>query len=69
MADLVEKFDTFKKNLASEKRARPNRRQDKIDDMGYAWEVGVGYTDKYGEGWDHIFAKKKEESDDVRGDK
>lgn len=58
MTDLVEKFDTFKKNLASEERAKPNRRQDRIDDRRPAWEIGVGSNSKYRKGWDRIFGDK-----------
>jgi len=66
MAGLVDKFERFQSNLASEQRARPKRRQDKLDDMNSGWEIGVGYTDKYSEGWDRIFNKKKEDDDAVR---
>ena len=62
MADLVEKFDRFKSNLASEQRAKPNRKKDKIDDAVPAWEIGVGSTDKYRAGWDNIFGGKSRNS-------
>lgn len=58
MPDLVEKFSTFEKNLASRKRAIPNRRKDKIDDLLPPWEIGVGSNLKYRDGWDRIFANK-----------
>ncbi len=67
MAGLVDRFDRKMEKMASEKRARPNRRQDKLDDINSGWEIGVGYSDKYSEGWDRIFGKK--EDTDVRDNK
>jgi len=68
MADLVEKFDTFQKNLASEKRARPIRRQDKLDDFNSGWEIGVGSTEKYRDNWDRIFGAKGRDSLSIKGE-
>lgn len=69
MADLVERFETFKKNLASEERAKPKRRQDRLDDRRPAWEIGVGSNSKYRDGWDRIFGSKARNAISDEGEK
>ena len=69
MTDMVEKFNTFKKNLASESRARVNRRKDKLDDIHSGWEIGVGSNSKYRENWDRIFGRKTRDTIQNEGEK
>lgn len=63
---LVDKFENFKKNLASEKRARVTRRRDKIEDMAKSSMPTIfsGSTEKYRDGWDRIFAKRPDAAQD-----
>jgi len=57
--DLYEKFSTFKKDLASEERAKPNRRLDRAADRLAPWEIATSpQSDKYREGWERIFGAK-----------
>jgi len=57
--DLYKKFQNFEKNLASEQRARPKRRLDRINDRLAPWEIATSpQSEKYREGWDRIFGAK-----------
>lgn len=57
--DMYDKFKTFEKNLASEQRARPKRRLDKINDRLAPWEIATSpQSEKYRTGWDRIFGSK-----------
>ena len=56
--DLVEKFSRFTEKLSSEQRAKPKRRQDRLDDQLPPWEIGVGSNEKYRAGWDKTFGTK-----------
>jgi len=59
MTDMYEKFKTFEKNLASEARARPQRRLDRKLDKLAPWEIGTSpQSEKYRTGWDRIFGSK-----------
>ena len=59
MTDLYQNFKRFEKDLASEQRARPRRRLDKVNDRLAPWEIATApQTDKYREGWDRIFGNK-----------
>lgn len=61
--DMYQKFKTFEKNLASETRARPQRRLDKINDRLAPWEIATTpQSDKYREGWERIFGNKTGDS-------
>ena len=67
MADLVEQFNRHTSELASEARARPKRRKDRLDDLNSGWEIGVGSTEKYRAGWDFIFGGKGRDNIPAKG--
>lgn len=57
--DMVERFNRFQKDLAYEKKARPQRRLDKVNDRLAPWEIATSpQSEKYREGWDRIFGAK-----------
>lgn len=56
---LYDNFKNFEKKLASEDRAKPQRRLDKAMDQLSPWEIATSaQTDKYREGWDRIFGNE-----------
>ena len=57
-----ERFVQNVKNIESEKRARPKRREDRLADKKPAWDIGVGSDEKYAIGWERIFGKKTGDS-------
>lgn len=64
MTDHYERFQNNVKAIKSEERARPKRRQDRLDDRKRPWDIGpiLSDTEKFRDGWDRIFGAKTGES-------
>lgn len=66
--DLYKGFQNTLKSWESEKRARPKRRKDRLDDLKPAWDIGTGSSEKFRIGWDRIFGSKTGDTVSQKGD-